>query len=71
MTIKELKELIEDLHDDMVVLLTSDEEWNSVRLCDSYNNTDYVWDKHSDDIYEIEELEDDVLNELERCFILC
>ena len=70
MTIKELKELIEDLHDDTIVLLTSDEEWNSIRMCDGYNDTDYVWHRDSDDIYEIEKLEDDDLDELEKCFIL-
>lgn len=36
MTIKELKEIIEDLHDDMIVLLTSDEEWNSIRMCNGF-----------------------------------
>ena len=70
MTIKELKEIIEDLHDDMIVLLTSDKEWNSIRMCNGFNDTDYVWDRDSDDIYEIEKLEDDDLDELEKCFIL-
>jgi hypothetical protein len=40
-------------------------------MCDGYNDSDYVWDRDSDDIYEIEKLEDDDLDELEKCFILC
>jgi len=71
MTVKELREIVNNLPDNTKVILTKDEEWNEVRECNGFNFADYMWSKEDREIYEVEGLDSEGIEELESCLILC
>lgn len=64
MNVDELRKILEPLDGDLLVVLASDGEGNSYKLCIAENVEDYVFDRLNRDIYEASEYEG------ERCVVL-
>lgn len=65
----ELKKVLDRLPNDMTVLISSDEEWNSIRECEFTDFGGYIWSTNRGELCEVDN-EDDINDDEHSCLVL-